>query len=130
MGLYDTCSYQSPQGRQVFGVCCNNTLPEELPEEPESEVTEDDEDEYPIAASEVRSKCGFRSVLPQVTLYTGQSPVFNPLLAFTPYIVNGYEARPHEFPWMAALLNNNRQFCGGSLIDDNHILTAAHCVAQ
>ena len=38
MGLYDTCSYQSPQGRQVFGVCCNNTLPDVLPEEPESEV--------------------------------------------------------------------------------------------
>lgn len=31
---------------------------------------------------------------------------------------------------MAALMNRNRQFCGGSLIDDNHILTAAHCVAH
>ena len=32
--------------------------------------------------------------------------------------------------FQAALMNRNRQFCGGSLIDDNHILTAAHCVAQ
>ena len=29
-----------------------------------------------------------------------------------------------------ALLNNGRQFCGGSLMDATHILTAAHCVAQ
>merc|ERR1711976_101988 len=47
-----------------------------------------------------------------------------------PYIVNGETAIPHEFPFMAALMNLNRQFCGGSLIDDNHILTAAHCVAH
>ena len=32
--------------------------------------------------------------------------------------------------FQAALMNLQRQFCGGSLIDDNHILTAAHCVAQ
>ena len=48
----------------------------------------------------------------------------------TPYIVNGWVARNHQFPFMAAILNGNRQFCGGSLIDNIHILTAAHCVAQ
>jgi len=32
--------------------------------------------------------------------------------------------------FQAALMNLQRQFCGGSLIDDNHILTAAHCVAH
>merc|ERR1711892_815626 len=83
MGLYDTCSYQSPQGRQVFGVCCNNTAPLEIPEEVPKESDTD---------------------------------------------LN--EAIKHEFPFMAALMNRKRQFCGGSLIDDNHILTAAHCVAH
>ena len=29
-----------------------------------------------------------------------------------------------------ALLNSGRQFCGASLLDSTHILTAAHCVAQ
>lgn len=28
------------------------------------------------------------------------------------------------FPWMAALLIDGKQFCGGSLIDNVHILTA------
>ena len=91
-------------------------------------------DEYPIQGQQSRRSCGYRNVqLPQVTLYNAQSPAYNPFLAYTqasPYIVNGAEAVPHEFPWMVALLNHQRQFCGGSLIDDNHILTAAHCVAQ
>ena len=45
-------------------------------------------------------------------------------------IVNGADADQYEWPWIAALLNNGRQFCGGSLIDSKHILTAAHCVAS
>ncbi|XP_012530794.1 proclotting enzyme [Monomorium pharaonis] len=45
-------------------------------------------------------------------------------------IVGGKNADPGEWPWIAALFNAGRQFCGGSLIDDNHILTAAHCVAN
>ncbi|XP_055637867.1 transmembrane protease serine 9-like [Toxorhynchites rutilus septentrionalis] len=45
-------------------------------------------------------------------------------------IVGGHNADPNEWPWIVALFNNGRQFCGGSLIDDIHILTAAHCVAH
>lgn len=45
-------------------------------------------------------------------------------------IVGGQNAQPNEYPWIAVLFNNGRQFCGGSLIDSSHILTAAHCVAQ
>ncbi|XP_046608839.1 transmembrane protease serine 9-like [Neodiprion virginianus] len=45
-------------------------------------------------------------------------------------IVGGHSADVGEWPWIAALFNMNRQFCGGSLIDESHILSAAHCVAQ
>lgn len=45
-------------------------------------------------------------------------------------IVGGSNADPGEWDWIAALFNGGRQFCGGSLIDNTHILTAAHCVAQ
>lgn len=52
-------------------------------------------------------------------------------------IVGGQEAIPHEFPWQALLLTffgpNNRTFtssrlCGGSILNQEWILTAAHCV--
>ncbi|XP_019871299.1 proclotting enzyme-like [Aethina tumida] len=45
-------------------------------------------------------------------------------------IVGGHNADVNEWPWIAALFNGGRQFCGGSLIDDIHILSAAHCVAH
>merc|ERR1712045_776387 len=131
MGLYDTCSYDGPTGRTAFGVCCNKSLPpgftrpEDLPEpEPEDSVV----DEFPIEF-QLSENCGFRNVRPEVTLYD-QPTATQKFFAAMPYIVNGVEAIPHEFPFMAALMNRNRQFCGGSLIDERHILTAAHCVAH
>ncbi|KAG5674711.1 hypothetical protein PVAND_004663 [Polypedilum vanderplanki] len=45
-------------------------------------------------------------------------------------IVGGQNADPQEWPWIAVLFNGGRQFCGGSLLDDIHILSAAHCVAH
>ncbi|XP_011631695.1 proclotting enzyme [Pogonomyrmex barbatus] len=45
-------------------------------------------------------------------------------------IVGGHNADPGEWPWICALFNAGRQFCGGSLINDKHVLTAAHCVAN
>ena len=44
-------------------------------------------------------------------------------------IVGGKDADPQEWPWIAALLRNGAtQYCGGVLITDRHVLTAAHCV--
>lgn len=45
-------------------------------------------------------------------------------------IVGGHTTQQGEWPWIAGLFNAGRHICGGSLIDDMHILTAAHCVAQ
>ena len=42
-------------------------------------------------------------------------------------IVGGEEATPHTYPWMAALFVDDSWFCGGSLISDEWVLTAAHC---
>ncbi|CAL8113620.1 unnamed protein product [Orchesella dallaii] len=42
-------------------------------------------------------------------------------------IIGHTPALPHAYPWMVALLINGRSFCGGSVIDDQHIITAAHC---
>ena len=40
----------------------------------------------------------------------------------------GTDADPDRYPWAVALSGNDRDRCGGTLIDDQHILTAAHCI--
>ena len=45
-------------------------------------------------------------------------------------IVGGIEARPNSFPWLVSIQFDNRHTCGGTLIDDRHVLTAASCFKQ
>jgi secreted trypsin-like serine protease len=49
-----------------------------------------------------------------------------------PAIVGGTQAREYEFPWQVSLQTKgyNSRFCGGIIIDDIWILTAAHCLAD
>ncbi|CAL8138324.1 unnamed protein product [Orchesella dallaii] len=46
-------------------------------------------------------------------------------------VVGGKTADPFEFPWLTAIVDSNTRlaFCGGSLINDRYVLTAAHCFA-
>lgn len=53
----------------------------------------------------------------------------------TPQIVGGTEAQPGEWPWQVALVWANAdavygQYCGGSLINKEWVLTAGHCVTD
>ncbi|XP_068586804.1 coagulation factor X [Cebidichthys violaceus] len=46
-------------------------------------------------------------------------------------IVNGEDCPPGECPWQALLLNeNDLGFCGGTILNEYVILTAAHCMNQ
>ncbi|XP_072949953.1 trypsin-1-like [Epargyreus clarus] len=44
-------------------------------------------------------------------------------------IVGGYETKKLEIPWIGVLMYGGRFYCGGSLINDLYVLTAAHCTS-
>jgi len=48
-------------------------------------------------------------------------------------ILIGWEAPPNKYPFIALLQvaiseNGDEKFCGGSILNKNHILTAGHCI--
>ncbi|XP_077050067.1 vitamin K-dependent protein C [Siphateles boraxobius] len=52
-----------------------------------------------------------------------------PLVGLQPWVVGGTVGKKGESPWQALILNNQGKFhCGGVLIDENWVLTAAHCL--
>uniref|UniRef100_A0AAQ5YC65 coagulation factor Xa n=1 Tax=Amphiprion ocellaris TaxID=80972 RepID=A0AAQ5YC65_AMPOC len=66
------------------------------------------------------------TVLPRVTEQT----IISQMAGMT-RIVNGEDCPPGECPWQALLLNEDDQgFCGGTILNEYIILTAAHCMNQ
>ncbi|PWA25523.1 hypothetical protein CCH79_00021002, partial [Gambusia affinis] len=56
------------------------------------------------------------------------SPAITPVITGYARIVNGEEAVPHSWPWQVSLQDyTGFHFCGGSLINENWVVTAAHC---
>lgn len=51
------------------------------------------------------------------------------ILPSTQRIVGGVEATPNSWPWIVSLQVRDH-FCGGTLIDTRHVLTAAHCLTS
>uniref|UniRef100_A0A3B1JQP9 chymotrypsin n=1 Tax=Astyanax mexicanus TaxID=7994 RepID=A0A3B1JQP9_ASTMX len=56
------------------------------------------------------------------------APAIPPVITGYARIVNGEEAVPHSWPWQVSLQDSTGwHFCGGSLLNQNWVLTAAHC---
>ncbi|CAK9805102.1 TRYP7 [Anthophora plagiata] len=51
-------------------------------------------------------------------------------LNLDPRIVNGVNVNPGEIPYQVSLQTRGSHFCGGSVLNANYILTAAHCVVN
>lgn len=47
-------------------------------------------------------------------------------------IIGGSQVHPHTWPWLVSIrlkINSSEHQCGGSLIDDEFVLTASHCLS-
>lgn len=66
---------------------------------------------------------GFSNGTKPQTDFTGKVHVFDA----DPHITNGYTAKRGQFPWQVSIIIDGSYFCGGSLISDDWVLTAAHC---
>ncbi len=86
-----------------------------------------------IAPLSLSKKCSLsHNILPPLSTFIIEFGVYHDM-----YILGGDIVTPsNSQPWMAALVYDkkgsliDRQFCGGALIDDRHIVTAAHCMPK
>ncbi|XP_067105520.1 chymotrypsin A-like [Osmerus mordax] len=71
------------------------------------------------------------SCLAFISVYGCGSPAVQPVITGYARIVNGEEAVLHSWPWQVSLQDYaGFHFCGGSLITENWVITAAHCVVM
>ncbi|XP_021263726.1 chymotrypsin-like protease CTRL-1 [Numida meleagris] len=55
-------------------------------------------------------------------------PTISPSVQYSERIINGQSAVSGSWPWQVSLQTRSRShFCGGSLINENWVVTAAHC---
>jgi len=157
MGLHNACGVESAKGVQVYGTCCPKNM-EEVDSKGESTIRERNNKKNQLRAQAcllnskqkskvkstrcrknnsgertVRWRYGIPSAAEMAVDGSGLGSLPSPWFSGIHRIVNGEETIKNEYPFIAALLardssGTKRQFCGGSLIDEYHVLTAAHCV--
>uniref|UniRef100_H2YEL0 Peptidase S1 domain-containing protein n=1 Tax=Ciona savignyi TaxID=51511 RepID=H2YEL0_CIOSA len=81
------------------------------------------------AGSQDDSQCGLPAAEPVITgldyKAQGQQVSYN-----NPRVVNGETAVPHSWPWQVSLQGSyGSAYCGGTLVRDQWVVTAAHCAS-
>lgn len=79
----------------------------------------------------IRLKSTHKNVFSSFCLFISLC-VLSTVSAAEPKIVGGNKAVPNAYPFMVSVeyQDDNTQFCGASLITENKILTAAHCITD
>lgn len=159
IGTRGTCYYAEPNGRQVYGVCCARAdasteapvtsttatptpSPAATPASGVIPTVPVDSNGIPLPGFPWWQYYPWRPLITNATNSTSAKPQADarascgagPFKALSideqKRIVGGTDAVKNSWPFIVALLNNKRQFCGGSIMDSTRILTAAHCVAH
>ncbi|KAG8223091.1 hypothetical protein J437_LFUL002039, partial [Ladona fulva] len=94
-------------------------------------------DLYPSHSTEEWKEI-FKDLKPKEEKYEGYVPGTKPQpdvagkaeFKLSGRIVGGHRAHPYQFPWQAFLIIDDIYACGGSLISNYWILTAAHCAQE
>lgn len=83
----------------------------------------------PVGGSEPPTEESSESLPPiSTTIEPGPPPdCYCGLAQRSKRIVGGSQTEVNEYPWQAAVITRSGGFCGGSLISDQWVLTAAHC---
>ncbi|XP_046451012.1 trypsin-1-like isoform X2 [Daphnia pulex] len=129
-----TCSYGGENGKQMYGVCCPkqssgvrnsymSTNPYTRPTNIYSWLQNPYRPTKPVTT--MTNGLAEQSADKQSTCGAGPTKT----LSFDEQrIVGGTDAQKNSWPSIVSLRLNGQFFCGGSLLSDNQILTAAHCV--
>jgi len=84
-----------------------------------------------IAVKLIRNRDDDSSGSDFIDLHPSSSDNCGQSLALDKKVTGGDDARLGDWPWMASLLmkheGDDTSSCGGVLISDLHVLTAAHC---
>lgn len=136
MGLYNTCGVQSARGVQVYGTCCpyDKAMAEKVGAKQRISGSSSQGNSQKLRAQACLLDGNQKSKVKSTRCKKNNSGERTVRWrSIVDRIVNGEQAIRNEYPFIAALLasdssGSKRQFCGGSLIDEYHVLTAAHCV--
>ena len=134
--LWNVCEW-SKEDRLPSMVCCfsEQQFFDHLLKETNSDQDFHDFDEFEDEDQDYeKPKCGISKfvsnkmpIQPKNRRSKDMLAIYDMLFPTAYRIVMGNSVRVGQIPWMVAIYNHDKFVCGGSIIDERHIITAAHC---